>query len=85
MEGTMADTTETEVGVLEVSAPRPFAEPENQEGEVYTFPAPSSALAVTSSRYCGWPCSRRNLATASTSPSETKGPCRRVIRPPPAM
>jgi len=38
----MSGAIEMEVGVVEVTAPRPFAEPENDEGDVYTFPAPTT-------------------------------------------
>lgn len=48
-------------------------------------PAPSSSSLVTASRYCGRPCVLRCATTFSTSVSETKGPCTRVMRPPPAM
>ncbi len=35
--------------------------------------------------YCGWPCDFRCATTRSTSASETKGPCTRLIRPPPII
>jgi hypothetical protein len=38
----MSATAEREVGVLEVVAPRPFAEPDHAEDDVYTFPAPTT-------------------------------------------
>ena len=34
-------TTHPEIGVAEVGAPRPFAEPNRDEAEVYTFPVPA--------------------------------------------
>ena len=64
-----------------VTPPEPPPEPPLPDGASSS----SSSSSVMASRYSGTPCSLRWPTTFSTSSSETKGPCTRWMRPPPAM